>query len=411
MRIRCCRTWIWNITTIRELVDCSEYAIPRRDRPQQQVGEARGERACNLSLKMRMIWINCIIVHYSSHILVAHRDALLEHWLLPASGGWQDIQRGCHVASAFGTLLHCALHNQLCDHLLRILDRSVRLLEALFGRHNGHIDTTSSYLSAGRWCNGSLAYGRVLWEGESRWRGLLPAMEHGEWLDLYLSLSFLRIFNGCVLFQVLRDNTKMTYDWSYIVAWTGIGTCLLAAILLSGAAVCLRNEREKEEQLNLQYLMPGKLPANGSFTRVWAHCCNLLVCLQSTRRSSRRIHPTPTTPSLRSIRVPTTMAPNTDRIIIRDRSQWSNNEMHDERSTQANWRKPLKQYRLEITNHKRQERASYVLKCGVRSNVSRLQLFALTVKCKWMAKNLKLQMRNEKREREWKRERDRCLPQ
>ncbi|EDW55946.1 GM22856 [Drosophila sechellia] len=56
--------------------------------------------------------------------------------------------------------------------------------------------------------------------------------------------------------QVLRDNTKIAYDWSYIVAWAGIGTCLLASILLSGAAVCLRNEREKEEQLNLQYLMP-----------------------------------------------------------------------------------------------------------------------------------------------------------
>ncbi|TDG40363.1 hypothetical protein AWZ03_013216 [Drosophila navojoa] len=55
---------------------------------------------------------------------------------------------------------------------------------------------------------------------------------------------------------VLRDNTKIVYDWSYIVAWTGIATCLLAAILLSGAAICLRNEREKEEQLNLQYLMP-----------------------------------------------------------------------------------------------------------------------------------------------------------
>lgn len=61
--------------------------------------------------------------------------------------------------------------------------------------------------------------------------------------------------------QVLRDNTKIAYDWSYIVAWAGIGTCLLAAILLSGAAVCLRNEREKEEQLNLQYLMPGEWSA------------------------------------------------------------------------------------------------------------------------------------------------------
>ncbi|XP_037808366.1 uncharacterized protein LOC119601486 [Lucilia sericata] len=55
---------------------------------------------------------------------------------------------------------------------------------------------------------------------------------------------------------VLKDNTKITYDWSYIVAWAGVGSCLLSAILLSGAAVCLRSEREKEEQLNLQYLMP-----------------------------------------------------------------------------------------------------------------------------------------------------------
>lgn len=55
---------------------------------------------------------------------------------------------------------------------------------------------------------------------------------------------------------VLKDNTKVSYDWSYVVAWTGVGTCLLAAILLSGAAICLKSEREKEEQLNLQYLMP-----------------------------------------------------------------------------------------------------------------------------------------------------------
>lgn len=55
---------------------------------------------------------------------------------------------------------------------------------------------------------------------------------------------------------VLRDNTKVSYDWSYMAAWAGIASCLLAAILLSGAAVCLKNEREKEENLNLQYLMP-----------------------------------------------------------------------------------------------------------------------------------------------------------
>ena len=56
--------------------------------------------------------------------------------------------------------------------------------------------------------------------------------------------------------MILRDNTKLSYDWSYILAWCGVGSCLAAAILLSGAAICLKSEREKEEQLNLQYLMP-----------------------------------------------------------------------------------------------------------------------------------------------------------
>lgn len=58
--------------------------------------------------------------------------------------------------------------------------------------------------------------------------------------------------------KVLRDNTRISYDWSYVLAWAGVASSLIAAILLSGAAVCLRSEREKEEQLNLQYLMPGK---------------------------------------------------------------------------------------------------------------------------------------------------------
>jgi hypothetical protein len=56
--------------------------------------------------------------------------------------------------------------------------------------------------------------------------------------------------------DILRDSTKVSYDWSYIISWAGIACSLIAAILLSGSAVCLRSEREKEEQLNLQYLMP-----------------------------------------------------------------------------------------------------------------------------------------------------------
>ncbi|XP_026473767.1 uncharacterized protein LOC113377609 [Ctenocephalides felis] len=56
--------------------------------------------------------------------------------------------------------------------------------------------------------------------------------------------------------NILRANTRVTYDWSYVVAWIGVGSSLVSAVLLSGAAVCLRGEREREEALNLQYLMP-----------------------------------------------------------------------------------------------------------------------------------------------------------
>lgn len=52
------------------------------------------------------------------------------------------------------------------------------------------------------------------------------------------------------------------------MAWAGVGCCLLSAILLSGAAVCLKNEREKEEHLNLQYLMPGKIYLQSFFFQI-----------------------------------------------------------------------------------------------------------------------------------------------
>ncbi|KPJ08259.1 hypothetical protein RR48_12998 [Papilio machaon] len=56
--------------------------------------------------------------------------------------------------------------------------------------------------------------------------------------------------------NILRDNARVWYDWSYIVAWCGVGLSLLSAILFSSAAICLRGEREREEALNMQYLMP-----------------------------------------------------------------------------------------------------------------------------------------------------------
>lgn len=56
--------------------------------------------------------------------------------------------------------------------------------------------------------------------------------------------------------NALKENSITTYDWSYFVAWVGVGFSLVSAILFSGAAICLRGEREKEEAMNMQYLMP-----------------------------------------------------------------------------------------------------------------------------------------------------------
>ncbi|RZF46776.1 uncharacterized protein LOC111044820 isoform X1 [Nilaparvata lugens] len=56
--------------------------------------------------------------------------------------------------------------------------------------------------------------------------------------------------------NVLRDGSYTYYDWSFFLAWTGVGVSLVSAILFSGAAICLRGEREREEAINMQYLMP-----------------------------------------------------------------------------------------------------------------------------------------------------------
>lgn len=57
-------------------------------------------------------------------------------------------------------------------------------------------------------------------------------------------------------FQTLKNNTEFKYDWSYIVAWIGVGLALIASILFSLAAVCIRTDKEREDAMNMQYLMP-----------------------------------------------------------------------------------------------------------------------------------------------------------
>ena len=57
--------------------------------------------------------------------------------------------------------------------------------------------------------------------------------------------------------KVLKEHSLISYDWSYVVAWVGVGWSLVSAILFSAAAICLRGERMREEAMNMQYLMPG----------------------------------------------------------------------------------------------------------------------------------------------------------
>lgn len=56
--------------------------------------------------------------------------------------------------------------------------------------------------------------------------------------------------------KALKESSRIYYDWSYMIAWIGVGFALISSILFSCAAICLRREREKEEAVNMQYLMP-----------------------------------------------------------------------------------------------------------------------------------------------------------
>ena len=54
----------------------------------------------------------------------------------------------------------------------------------------------------------------------------------------------------------LMDGTEFKYEWSYIVSWIGVGLALISSILFSLAAVCIRTDKEREDAMNMQYLMP-----------------------------------------------------------------------------------------------------------------------------------------------------------
>jgi len=61
--------------------------------------------------------------------------------------------------------------------------------------------------------------------------------------------------------QALKAASVWSYDWSYILAWIGVGWSMVAALLFSGAAVCLRGEGGLgyPESQHMHYLMPGTI--------------------------------------------------------------------------------------------------------------------------------------------------------
>ena len=65
--------------------------------------------------------------------------------------------------------------------------------------------------------------------------------------------------------QLLKDNADTRFDWSYIVAWVGVGMCLGSCILFFMAAMCIRSDKQREEAMNMQYLMPGRVDCKLEF--------------------------------------------------------------------------------------------------------------------------------------------------
>ena len=98
-------------------------------------------------------------------------------------------------------------------------------------------DSISALLSAG---------GMGLWHG----------VEHYEKMKITEQSEIELFVKGWP--NILQKATDFRYDWSYIVAWVGVGMCVGSAILFTLAGLCIKNDKEREEAMNMQYLMPGK---------------------------------------------------------------------------------------------------------------------------------------------------------
>lgn len=49
------------------------------------------------------------------------------------------------------------------------------------------------------------------------------------------------------------------YDWSFVLGWLGVFSCLGGSFLFIFSSCCLANEKDREQLNNVQYIMPGVL--------------------------------------------------------------------------------------------------------------------------------------------------------
>ncbi|CAB3371472.1 Hypothetical predicted protein [Cloeon dipterum] len=55
--------------------------------------------------------------------------------------------------------------------------------------------------------------------------------------------------------NILQEQTKVSYDWSMVLAWLSVGFSFMSSVLLFGATCCLRSERQAEQDKSIQYMM------------------------------------------------------------------------------------------------------------------------------------------------------------
>ncbi|XP_053607785.1 uncharacterized protein LOC128673747 isoform X2 [Plodia interpunctella] len=56
--------------------------------------------------------------------------------------------------------------------------------------------------------------------------------------------------------EVLKSYSSVWYDWSYMLAWCAVAVSFASSVLFFSAAVCLSKEKHREQQNNVQYIMP-----------------------------------------------------------------------------------------------------------------------------------------------------------